>query len=97
VLGTLTGIMAVTKTSAVKDQCNGNLCPASTRDDRDAAKTLSWVSNNSLGVGVVGAGVGTYFLLAKSSAARGASDPKSFTPVVAVDPRSQSLGLVKHF
>jgi hypothetical protein len=67
VVGSVTGILSMTKASDVLDQCSGNRCPVSTKDDVDSSKSLATVSNISFGVGIVGIGVGVAALLAGSS------------------------------
>ncbi|HEY3820838.1 MAG TPA: hypothetical protein VGL81_26925 [Polyangiaceae bacterium] len=64
VVGTIAGILELSKASAVKGQCHGNACPESERGELSDANTLANVSNIGLGVGVAGAAVGAvlYFI-----------------------------------
>ncbi|HQF23270.1 MAG TPA: hypothetical protein PL065_07395 [Polyangiaceae bacterium] len=50
-----------------EDQCVGNVCPRSLEDTGDKGKTYGMVGNITLGVGLVGVGVGTIMLLAGGS------------------------------
>jgi hypothetical protein len=58
VVGTIAGILELSKASTVKGECNGNACPETARGDLNGANTLANVSNVALGVGVAGAAVG---------------------------------------
>jgi hypothetical protein len=55
VVGAVTGILSVVRTSDLKAQCEGDVCPASAGADIDSAMLLANVSNVGLAVG--GAGV----------------------------------------
>lgn len=68
VVGSVTGILAMSKTNAAKDGCDGNQCPPATHDDLSSARTMATVSTISFVVAAVGAGVGIYGLLGRSSA-----------------------------
>jgi hypothetical protein len=89
-LGTVTGLMSLSKVASVKTNCVSDVCPSSTRSDRDSASTMAWVSNISFGVGLVAAGVGTYLYLRTDEpqvAKRGVR------PVLAATPTSGFAGL----
>ncbi|RYE87685.1 MAG: hypothetical protein EOO75_14165 [Myxococcales bacterium] len=60
--GTITGLMSSSRTSDIKDQCAGNVCPASLSGEADSARTLATVSNVSFALAAVGVGVGLYGL-----------------------------------
>lgn len=97
-VGTVAGLMSLGKTGDVKDQCTGNVCPASTEDDRASAKTLAWVSNVGFGVGVVGLALGTYALVSgPSKPSASASARASIAPVAAASPSGLSLGAAGSF
>jgi hypothetical protein len=66
-VGSVTGLMSLSKASSAKDRCDGNTCPTSAEDDAEASKTLATVSNVGFGVGLVGIGVGIYALLSSRS------------------------------
>ena len=53
-LGGITGVMSLSKTSTVKDNCKGNTCPASQQSNIDSASSLATIS--TIGFVVAGAG-----------------------------------------
>jgi hypothetical protein len=82
-VGSVAGLLSLSKTSSVEDQCNGTRCPRSAEDDADSAKALANVSNVGFAVGLVGIGVGVYGLLSSepSEVAR-ARSAGSIEPVI---------------
>ena len=62
-VGSITGVMALSKKASVDEECVDNRCPPSTHDDIDSGRTLGNVSTIAFIVGGVGAGVGVYGLL----------------------------------
>jgi hypothetical protein len=66
-VGSITGLMSLSKASSAKEQCDGNTCPTSAQDDADSSKTLANISNVGFGVGLVGIGIGIYGLLSSGS------------------------------
>lgn len=65
-LGTLFGVMSLSRASNAKDTCAGNRCPAQARDDIEASKTLGILSDVGFVVALAGAAVGGYGLWAQS-------------------------------
>jgi hypothetical protein len=61
-VGSITGIMALSKKSSVDDDCVDDRCPPSTHDDIDSGRTLGDVSTIAFIVGGAGAAVGVYGL-----------------------------------
>lgn len=61
-VGGVTGVMALSKSSSVKEDCVDNRCPPSTHDDIDSGRTLGTVSTVAFVVAGVGAGLGVYAL-----------------------------------
>ncbi len=61
-VGSVTGVMALSKASSAKDGCTSNRCPPATHDDIDASSTLGTVSTVSFVLGGVGAVVGVWGL-----------------------------------
>ena len=57
IAGSITGAMVLSKTSQLRGQCPGNVCPSSSFDSLDSTGTLATVSTVSFVVAGVGAGV----------------------------------------
>ncbi|MCE7894423.1 MAG: PEGA domain-containing protein [Sorangiineae bacterium PRO1] len=72
-VGSITGIMAIQRSSDLRSSCPSSGCPPSRQDDYDSAARLATVSNVAFAVGAVGIGVGVsgYFLSSSEPAARG--------------------------
>jgi hypothetical protein len=82
-VGTVTGLMALGKASAVKTACPGGECrDQAALDDVSAGRTLGTVSTVAFVVGGVGALVGIYGLVSGGGARTGAATTK---PHVALD------------
>lgn len=64
-VGSVTGILALSKASELKDQCDGNRCPAALETDRDAVDTLSTLSTVGFVVGGVGVATGIVLLVVR--------------------------------
>jgi hypothetical protein len=63
-VGAVLGIVTLGKASHLNSVCQPRSdCPASEQGDIDSANSLALGSTIAFGVGVVGAGLGTYFLL----------------------------------
>lgn len=73
IVGTIAGVIALSKKSTLNDECPGNVCPADKKGDLDSFRTTRTVSTIGFVVGVVGAGAGVALLLtapkAKSNSA----------------------------
>jgi hypothetical protein len=68
VVGTVFGLQALSTKSKLDDACNGNGdCPSRSQSDVDGLATKSLVSTIGFGTALVGAGLGTYFLLNPAS------------------------------
>jgi hypothetical protein len=61
-VGSVTGVMALSKASSAKDGCNDSRCPPATHDDIDASSTLGTVSTVSFALAGVGAAIGVWGL-----------------------------------
>jgi hypothetical protein len=61
VVGTVVGVLELSRASTVKGQCQGNACPASARGDLNDANTLATISDVAFGVGLAGAALGAVF------------------------------------
>jgi hypothetical protein len=73
-IGTVTGIMTLSKASSLDEVCRGDRCPPDAQGDLDSVSTTGAISTVSFIVGVIGAGVGVYGLL---SAAPRSGQPAS--------------------
>lgn len=63
VAGSITGLLAFSKTSDIKSNCTGNQCDPRYESDINSSKMMGTISTISFAVGVVGAGVGVVALL----------------------------------
>ena len=98
VLGSMTGLLAMSKKSNLDALCKGTQCPPEAYDDLEAAKTWGTFSTIAFGVGAVGAVLGIYALITQKSAApehgerptstQGASRPARPTANVWIGPGS---------
>jgi hypothetical protein len=91
-VGGITGALSISKTSELKDACPSDRCPSGRADDLSSARTLAWVSNIGLGVGVIASGVGIAFLVSDLSSKPSASG-RSLKPIFSVSPQGGYLGL----
>jgi hypothetical protein len=62
-LGTVSGVMSLTKTNHLQDSCVDNVCDPAQSSAISSAKTLATVANISIPLGVVGIAYGLYELL----------------------------------
>jgi len=85
VLGTVTGLLSLSKASAAKEHCDGNVCSPEASDDIDSSKSLATFSNIGFGVAIAAGAWGLYEVLSAPSGAQTASAPTTrATPQVAV-------------
>lgn len=83
VVGSITGLMSISTTGGLKDQCPSNKCPGSTydsqtfQDDKSSAQTTGTISTVAFIVGGAGVAVGvvSLFLGGKASATTGKAAP----------------------
>ena len=71
--GTVTGILAFSKHSDSDAECPEGRCTAKGVDAENQANTFAWISNITLPLGVIAAGVGAYLFIKKPSSAAPAS------------------------
>jgi len=89
VVGSVSGLMAISKKNAAEEGCAGTRCPPSTHDDLTRSETFATVSTIAFAAGALGLGVGIYGLI------RGPSTPAtsaSFGPLRRVEPYVGALG-----
>ncbi len=63
VVGSITGILSLSKASSARSQCEGNQCPLDAKEDADASKSLAIASNVSFVAGGLAAAIGLTSLL----------------------------------
>ena len=110
-VGSVTGLMSISKTSSLKDQCPNDQCPASTFDsdqfqsDKSTASTLGTVSTIAFIAGGVGIAVGVVGLLlprgdvaahATTTGKSGVTKPL-ISPWISPSPGGGAAGLVGSF
>jgi hypothetical protein len=66
-VGSITGLMSISKVSSIREGCVDNRCPPEKQSDIDSAKSLGTVSTVAFIVGGVGVGVGIVGLVMTSS------------------------------
>jgi hypothetical protein len=81
--GSITGLMALSKGSAVKDACDGTTCPRSIDGDLKTGRTLGDVSTIAFAVGGVGAALGIVGLWLPRSRQTEAAASVTLTPWLA--------------
>lgn len=84
IAGAVTGALSLSKTSSIKDNCAGTICPATTAEDISSATTLANVSNISFALGAAGVAVGVVgiFLSGSSGDKRPASGSIRVMPAI---------------
>jgi hypothetical protein len=63
IVGSVFGIMALKNKSSLDSACTNKVCPGSSQSDINSLNTNATISSIGFGVGIVGAALGTYFLL----------------------------------
>jgi hypothetical protein len=86
IVGTITGIVSMTKTSSIKGTCTNNECPPADNSDIDSANMMATISTISFIAGGVGAVVGVLGLLTgkPSAQAEPAKDGARVEPWIGV-------------
>ena len=69
--GSVLGVMALNRKSALSDECPENLCPASSRDRLDSARGIGTAATVSFVVAGAAAGLGTILYFTVGSAPDG--------------------------
>jgi hypothetical protein len=63
IVGTISGGVAMSKTSSLRDACGGTVCPKSKQDDIDSARNAAGLSTVSFVLAAIGAVVGVNGLI----------------------------------
>jgi hypothetical protein len=92
-VGTYFGLRAFKKNDASEEHCVNNVCDAKGGELRDQAKTAATISNVTIGLGLVGAGIGTYLIA--TNLKRDSQAPQGARLVVEPEfgPQGASLGV----
>jgi hypothetical protein len=61
--------VAISGKNDLDEQCEGNVCPESSRDSLDSARSASTAATISFVLGGVGLGLGTFFYFSESPSA----------------------------
>lgn len=72
-VGAVTGGLVIGKASDLKARCMGNLCPASDKDEADAARALGTVSTVAFVVGAAGVTAGVVLLIVRPKGSKSAA------------------------
>ena len=67
-VGSVTGLISLSRASDAESVCDGKTCPPEAQDDIDASKSMGTVSYIAFGVSLAGAAVGVWSLLSAGSA-----------------------------
>jgi tetratricopeptide (TPR) repeat protein len=90
-VGSVVGVMALSKKSTVDDECEGAACSSAGKDAADSGRSLAMVSNVGFGVGVAGLTAAVVMLVTKPKT-EGAEHARGWTPTVAYDGRGGWVG-----
>ena len=74
-VGSVTGLMSISKVSDVKKGCPNDVCPASAQSDIDSAKSLGTISTIAFIAGGVGVGAGIVGLVLQSKQSSNEAPP----------------------
>jgi hypothetical protein len=100
VVGSVTGILVLSKKGTVKDNCTGGACNDAGLDAANSGKALATVSDIGFGIGLAGLAVGAIFLLTgndSSSAAAEHARVARWQPVLISGNGLLGTGLSKHW
>lgn len=85
VLGTVTGLLSLSKASDAKKNCEGNSCSSEAKDDIDSSKTMATFSNIGFGVAIAAGAWGLYEALSQPAASEAPAAASGPTTKVAFD------------
>jgi hypothetical protein len=75
-VGTIFGLMALSTKSSLDGECGPTKKACTSSGDVSNLSTDAWMSNVGFGIGIVGAALGTYFLVSRHGSERTASGPR---------------------
>jgi hypothetical protein len=82
IVGSVTGVMSLSATSAAKEHCSGNQCQPAAQEDIDSAKLLANVANIGFGAAILGTGLGIVGLVTSG----GRSEPVLSSTGLKIEP-----------
>jgi len=85
-VGTVTGLISLTKTNELKDQCPEGKCALEKQGEIDSAKSLGNISTVAFIVGGVGVGVGVVGLIMSRSDAKEKAAPAALHKIEKLEP-----------
>jgi len=97
VVGTITGIVSISKTSDLKDACPDNECPESEESARSSANTMANLSNVSFAFAGAGAIMGIIVLATAGSDDGDEQSAVTVTPVLGTDAGPLGAGVNLRF
>jgi hypothetical protein len=83
-VGSIFGVLALSTRSTLNNECGPTKQTCSNPSDVSALATNAWVSNVGFGVGIVGAALGTVFLLTHHGSQTVGSPSPRITPWIGV-------------
>ena len=93
-VGTVTGLMSMSKKKIVDDNCSGAVCNEQGVSAADDGKTLGTISTVGFGIGIAGLATGVVLLLTAPKAESKESSGRSWQPTVFASQRAASVGLL---
>jgi len=87
VLGTVTGLLSLSKASSAKEHCEGDICTPKASDDIDSSKSFATFSNIGFGVAIAAGAWGLYEVL---------SEPQQPSAALSRSPRTPARAPAGH-
>jgi hypothetical protein len=96
VLGSITGVLVLSKKSTVRDNCRNHDCNETGLSAANSAQKLALISDVGFGVGIAGAALAAVLFFTE----KGESAPAKgsvWQPLIAAGPRGLAAGFARHF